>query len=49
MQKLAVYTGEALDELESLILPPPAKPEAAEKPEAGTKPRKPRKKAAPKT
>jgi len=25
MQKLAVYTGEALDELESLILPPPAK------------------------
>jgi len=26
MQKLAVYTGEALDELEALILPPKAKP-----------------------
>jgi len=25
MQKLAVYTGEALDELESLILPPKKK------------------------
>lgn len=46
MQKLAVYTGEALEELEGLILPPPAKPAA--KPAA--RPRKStRKKATPKT
>jgi hypothetical protein len=32
MQRLAVYTGEALDELESLILPPKAKAKAAAKP-----------------
>lgn len=29
MQKLAVYTGEALDELENLILPPKAKPKSS--------------------
>jgi hypothetical protein len=38
MQKLAVYTGEALDELESLVLPPrPKKPRSTakkKKPEA---------------
>jgi hypothetical protein len=38
MQRLAVYTGEALDELESLILPPKAKSEAAAKPKAPRKP-----------
>jgi WS/DGAT/MGAT family acyltransferase len=37
MQRLAVYTGEALDELESLILPPKAKPKAAAKPSAPRK------------
>ena len=49
MQKLAVYTGEALNELESLILPPPSTPGAATK-KTGTaaKPRASRKKAAPK-
>ncbi|GGE54853.1 O-acetyltransferase [Streptosporangium jomthongense] len=32
MQKLAVYTGEALDDLEKLILPPEAKPESTARP-----------------
>jgi WS/DGAT/MGAT family acyltransferase len=32
MQKLAVYTGEALDELEALILPPKTKPKPKPKP-----------------
>ncbi len=34
MQKLAVYTGEALDELEQLILPPKPKPRPKRKPRA---------------
>jgi WS/DGAT/MGAT family acyltransferase len=58
MQKLAVYTGEALDELESLLLPPKqratAKTTAAKKPaQKKSAPRKtpatPRRKAAAKT
>ena len=38
MQRLAVYTGEALDELESLILPPKTKPKTAAKPKTTRKP-----------
>lgn len=45
MQKLAVYTGEALDELEGLLLP---KPKAAPKAAASKKP-VPRKKATPRS
>ena len=49
MQKLAVYTGEALDELESLVVPPPTKAgtTSKEKPAARVR-RAARKKAAPK-
>ncbi|MDX1558652.1 MAG: wax ester/triacylglycerol synthase family O-acyltransferase, partial [Marinobacter sp.] len=49
MQKLAVYTGEALDELESLVLPPQTKDGTASKEKPATRVRRPaRKKAAPK-
>lgn len=49
MQKLAVYTGEALDELESLVLAPPEKAGTASKTKPATRARRAaRKKAAPK-
>ncbi|MDY6841750.1 MAG: WS/DGAT domain-containing protein, partial [Pseudomonadota bacterium] len=38
MQRLAVYTGEALDELENLILPAKDRPKTAVKPRARRKP-----------
>jgi hypothetical protein len=52
MQKLAVYTGEALDELESLLLPKKAtaaRKTAAKKPAAVKKPSAPRRKTGAKT
>jgi diacylglycerol O-acyltransferase / wax synthase len=51
MQKLAVYTGEALDELESLLLPPRPKASQPAQKKASTtkKPAAPRKKAAAKS
>ena len=52
MQKLAVYSGEALDELESLLLPKKAtaaRKTAAKKPAAVKKPSAPRRKTGAKT